>query len=44
MASEVNRYFRSQFPGKQLRYDTFNGRLDVQHVQLPMTNKEYNDI
>ena len=35
---------RSQFPGKQLRYDTFNGRLDVQHVQLPMTNKEYNDI
>jgi hypothetical protein len=44
MASEVNRYFRSQFPGKQLRYDTFNGRLDVQHVQLPMTNKDYNDI
>ena len=44
MASEVNRYFRSQFPGKQLRYDTFNGRLDVQHVQLPMTNREYNDI
>jgi hypothetical protein len=44
MAGEVNRYFRSQFPGKQLRYDTFNGRLDVQHVQLPMTNKEYNDI
>jgi hypothetical protein len=44
MASEVNRYFRSQFPGKQLRYDTFNGQIDVQHVRLPMTNKDYNDI
>ncbi|MFZ9577712.1 MAG: hypothetical protein ACO3AK_02930, partial [Ilumatobacteraceae bacterium] len=25
MAGEVNRYYQSQFPGKRLRYDTFEG-------------------
>ena len=42
MASEVNRYYQSQFPGKRLRYDTFEGGLDVQHVQLPLSNAEFN--
>lgn len=40
IANDVNRYFESQFPGHRLRYDTFNGRLDVQLIQLPITNKE----
>jgi hypothetical protein len=42
MASEVNRYYQSQFPGKRLRYDTFEGGLDVQHMQLPLSNAEFN--
>jgi hypothetical protein len=42
MASEVNRYYQSQFPGKRLRYDTFEGGLDVQHIQLPLSNAEFN--
>ena len=42
MASEVNRYYQSQFPGKRLRYDTFEGSLDVQHMQLPLSNAEFN--
>jgi hypothetical protein len=42
MASEVNRYYQSQFPGKRLRYDTFQGGLDVQHIQLPLSNAEFN--
>jgi len=42
MAGEVNRYYQSQFPGKRLRYDTFEGGLDVQHMQLPLSNAEFN--
>ncbi|MFM7963187.1 MAG: hypothetical protein ACKPBF_04350, partial [Actinomycetota bacterium] len=42
MASEVNRYYQSQFPGKRLRFDTFEGGLDVQHMQLPLSNAEFN--
>ena len=40
IANDVNRYLESQFPGHRLRYDTFAGRLDVQHIQLPVTNAE----
>jgi hypothetical protein len=41
IATDVNRYFRTQFPGHQARYDTFDGRLDVQYVQIPVTNKAF---
>lgn len=41
IAADVNRYFRTQFPGHQARYDMFDGRLDVQYVQIPVTNKAF---
>jgi hypothetical protein len=44
MASEVNRYFQSQFPGNRVRFDWYKGALDVQHVELPFTNKEFQDL
>ena len=44
MASEVNRYFALQNPGYKLRYDTFEGALDVQHLPLPITNEEFRDL
>ena len=40
IANDVNRYFESQFPGHRLRYDTYAGHLDVQYIELPITNKE----
>ena len=44
MAADVNRYFASQFPGHRLRYDTFDGALDIQHLPLPVTNAEFRDL
>jgi hypothetical protein len=44
MAGEVNRYFESQFPGHRVRYDRYKGALDVQHLALPYTNKEFQDL
>lgn len=44
MASEVNRYFQSQFPGHRVRFDWYKGALDVQHIELPYTNKEFQDL
>lgn len=44
IANDVNRYFESQFPGHRVRYDTYQGRLDVQYVELPVTNKEFRSL
>lgn len=44
MATEINRYFQSQYPGHRVRFDWYKGVLDVQHVQLPLTNEEFQDI
>lgn len=41
MANQVASYFRSQNLGKQLRFDTYDGQLDVQHLAAPITNKEF---
>ena len=37
IARDVNRYFQMEYPGHRIRYDTFGGRLDIQHIQLPIT-------
>ncbi|MFZ9192746.1 MAG: hypothetical protein ACO224_08005, partial [Ilumatobacteraceae bacterium] len=39
IAADVNRYMTTQFPGHRLRYDMFEGQLDVQYVQIPVTNR-----
>jgi hypothetical protein len=41
IAADVNRYMESQFPGHRIRYDTYDGALDIHHIQLPITNAEY---
>lgn len=41
IAAEVNRYFETQHPGHRARYDLFDGQLDVQHIEIPMTNKAF---
>jgi hypothetical protein len=41
IAADVNRYLTSQFPGHRARYDMYEGLLDVQYVQIPMTNKAF---
>ena len=41
MADQVASYFRSQNPGKQLRFDMYNGQLDVLHIAAPITNAEF---
>ncbi|NCZ86279.1 MAG: hypothetical protein EBY95_02380, partial [Actinobacteria bacterium] len=35
IAADVNRYMTTQFPGHRVRYDMFEGQLDVQYVQIP---------
>ncbi len=44
MADQVGSYFRSQNPGKQIRFDTFKGQLDVQHIAAPLTNTEFRKL
>ena len=44
MASEVNRYFSSQNPGNRLRFDTYKGALDIQHLPLPISNSEFREL
>ena len=41
IAADVNRYFETQHPGHRARYDLFEGQLDVQHIEIPMTNKAF---
>jgi len=41
IAADVNRYMTTQFPGHRLRYDMFEGQLDVQYVQIPVTNRAF---
>lgn len=43
IAADVNRYFGTQHPGHRARYDLFEGQLDVQHIEIPMTNKAFYD-
>lgn len=44
IATEVNGYFGRQRPGFKLRFDTFAGKLDIQHIALPITNKEFSAL
>jgi hypothetical protein len=44
IANDVNRYFESQFPEHRVRYDTYQGRLDVQYVELPITNTDFRSL
>ena len=41
IAADVNRYFETQHPGHRARYDLFEGQLDIQHIEIPMTNKAF---
>lgn len=36
----INRWLETQI-GRKVRFDTYNGDLDIQFVQLPRTNAEY---
>lgn len=39
----VNQWFSEQSGGSTLRFDTYQGQLDITFVQLEMTNKEFLD-
>lgn len=41
IATGINGYFGRQRPGYRLRFDTFGGKLDVQHLALPVTVDEF---
>lgn len=44
IAADVNRYLETQHPGHRARYDLFEGQLDIQHVEIPMTNKAFYEL
>jgi hypothetical protein len=37
-------WFSEEFPGRELRVDRFNGALDIQHIELPVTTEEYLEL
>jgi len=44
LATNINGYFSRQRPGYQLRFDRFNGQLDIQHIALPVTAEEFSKL
>ena len=44
LATEINGYFGRQRPGFKLRFDTFAGKLDIQHIALPVTTQEFSAL
>lgn len=44
IASGLSDFFARQRPGFRLRFDTFDGSLDVQHIPLSITRDEFRNL